>query len=469
MNNITYKYTKTAIIALFTLILCISCGVKTIRINGGEYHGETEDGQPSGYGIWTSDDGSHMYKGFWTAGVQNGMGTLVNGDYCYKGEFKNNKYDGYGELTLRDSILYTGEWHLGVRSGRGEIIDSLGRKIIGMWNADTLTSGRRTDSLGVYIGQLDKHGLANGHGSYTDSDGAYYEGHWTNDKRNIFGFSVSDKHGMRAGEWRHDNYKGERVVYTSDRIYGIDISKYQHETTSVVTKRIRVRRHRRRIWKTVKKVIVHSYPIDWSRVRITHLGTMSKKAVSGSADFPITFVYVKSTEGVSIRNIYYATDCNGARRNGLRVGAYHFFSTLSDPSAQAHYFLNHSQFHKGDFPPVLDVEPTHQQIIKMGGVRVMFNRIRTWMRIVGRHVGVRPILYVSQSFVNRYLSDAPDIKNDYMVWIARYGEYKPDVRLIYWQLCPDGKVRGVRGDVDINVFNGYRTQLDDFMENNCIQ
>lgn len=55
-----------------------------------------------------------------------------------------------------------------------------------------------------------------------------------------------------------------------------------------------------------------------------------------------------------------------------------------------------------------------------------------------------------------------------MVWIARYGEYKPDVKLTYWQLCPDGRVRGINGEVDINVFNGYATQFDDFCTNKTV-
>ncbi len=66
----------------------------------------------------------------------------------------------------------------------------------------------------------------------------------------------------------------------------------------------------------------------------------------------------------------------------------------------------------------------------------------------------RPILYISQRFVNKYLSLAPDLHNNYDVWIARYGEYKPDVNLVYWQLSPDGSVTGIHGHVDINVYNG---------------
>ena len=75
------------------------------------------------------------------------------------------------------------------------------------------------------------------------------------------------------------------------------------------------------------------------------------------------------------------------------------------------------------------------------------------------------MLYISQSFVNKYLPLAPDIRENYQVWIARYGEYKPDVQLVYWQLCPDGRVKGIHGEVDINVFNGYKDEFEKFKKN----
>ena len=138
-------------------------------------------------------------------------------------------------------------------------------------------------------------------------------------------------------------------------------------------------------------------------------------------------------------------------------------------SKQANYFLKYSKFSKGDFPPVLDVEPTNAQIRKMGGADAMFSRIRTWLNIVEKRTGIRPILYVSQQFVNKYLPSAPDIMKNYQVWIARYGEYKPEVRLVFWQLCPDGRVQGIHGEVDINVFNGYHDSFRQFLETNRIK
>ena len=168
-------------------------------------------------------------------------------------------------------------------------------------------------------------------------------------------------------------------------------------------------------------------------------------------------------------NPYYRKDYRDAKAHGYKVGTYHFFTTITPAAEQARHFLKHSIIRKGDFPPVLDVEPLPSQIKKMGGSGVLFARIRTWLRIVERATGVKPILYISQTFVNRYLPKAPDLKHNYQVWIARYGEYKPDIRLVYWQLCPDGRVAGIHGEVDINVFNGYDDAFLSFVKNKTVK
>ena len=99
----------------------------------------------------------------------------------------------------------------------------------------------------------------------------------------------------------------------------------------------------------------------------------------------------------------------------------------------------------------------------------MFKNIRTWLKIVEKRTGVKPLLYINQRFVNLWLDYAPDLKRDYHFWIARYGEYKPDIHLAIWQLSADGYVQGIQGHVDLNVFNGYQGQWDEFIREQSIQ
>lgn len=359
------------------------------------------------------------------------------------------------ETTDTIPIFNIGRWKGKKREGTAVSRDSLGRIIIGNWNADTLTSGVRLDSAGFYQGAFCGgrpghivNAKAEGHGSYTDTEGHYFEGHWTDDRREGFGLQMLQNEvltSLKVGEWQKDQYKGERMNYTSERIYGIDISRYQHG-------------------KGRKK-----YPILWDRLRISHLGSKSKKKISGTVDYPVQFCFIKSTEGTSIRNKYFLKDYQGAKKHGIHTGAYHFYSCKSSGSAQAAYFINSTIFRQGDLPPVLDIEPSDRDIARYGGTDALFRNIRAWLQAVEQRTKVKPILYVNQRFVNKYLPDAPDIKRDYKVWIARYGEYKPDVKLVIWQLSPDGRVQGITGEVDINVFNGYQQQFDEFIANETIK
>ena len=330
----------------------------------------------------------------------------------------------------------SGHFHMGKVNGRGMVRDWQGNIVCGIFANDTIVTGIRTDSLGTYRGQMDQWLQACGEGTYDGFDGTHYDGFWQDNRRHGFGIEITAHHPVRVGQWKADKFLGERLRYTSERIYGIDISRHQHE------------KGRKR------------YGIDWRKVRITSLG--HKHPTEGQT-FPVSFVYIKSTEGTSIRNRYFLSDYQQAKRQGLRVGAYHFFSIRTPATAQANYFTTHTLFRKGDFPPVLDVEPTHDQVQQIGGAEELLRRIRTFLNIVERRTGMRPILYVNQMFVNRYMQHAEDIKKNYNVWIARYGEYKPDVKLAFWQLSADGRVNGIQGAVDINVFNGYQNQWNEFL------
>lgn len=330
------------------------------------------------------------------------------------------------------------------RQGFGPTRDGHGRIYIGIWDHDTLRYGLRIDSAGIYAGEFDHDLLASGHGCYSAHDGAFYEGQWVNDKLDGNGFSVSAKN-LQSGTWRAGRFHGERIQHTSDRIYGIDLSRYQHESGR--------RRH----------------GINWNDLRVTNLGRRINNSIKGETDYPVRFIYIKSTQGTTIRNRYFATDYMAARKHNLPVGAYHFFSTVRNGKEQAQYFLNQTLFKKGDLPPVLDLEPTDKQIQKMGGKEVLLREVRHWIAAVEKRLKVRPILYVNQRFVTTYLHDAPDLLENYLIWIARYGEYKPGVHLVMWQLSADSRVKGIHTDVDVNVFNGYEPQWEEFLKEETIK
>ena len=355
-------------------------------------------------------------------------------DGRYTGSYLNGVRVGSGRMQYADGSTYAGQWLKDQREGPGVYTDKRGRIYVGLWKADTLYQGSCWTERFLYVGGIDKTFRRMGFGIFTDGQGNYYEGLWQNGKRNGFGIGLSLHHIVRAGIWRKDRFLGEQMIYNADRVYGIDISRHQHEQGK------------------------QHFSIDFSRLRITGLGTLPRK-VKGEINYPVTFVYVKATEGATLYNKYYKVDLGGALRNGLHAGAYHFFSTYTPPAEQAAFFLKQTHGKRGDLAPMLDVEPSHKQIERIGGRDVLFNRMLQWLRIVEQRTGRRPILYVSQLFVNDYLSYAPESLLKYKMWIARYSEYKPYVHLEYWQLTPEGRVRGIHGEVDINVFNGSKAQF----------
>ena len=101
---------------------------------------------------------------------------------------------------------------------------------------------------------------------------------------------------------------------------------------------------------------VKKYGINWNQLRIYSLG--SGRRVQGRINYPVSYVYIKATEGRSLFNKYYPNDLQQARKHGIAVGSYHFFTTTSTGAQQANYFLRMAWIAPNDLPPVLDLEPT---------------------------------------------------------------------------------------------------------------
>lgn len=183
--------------------------------------------------------------------------------------------------------------------------------------------------------------------------------------------------------------------------------------------------------------------IDWERLRNANVQRV-----------PLRFVFVKATEGVSMIDENFSDNFYQARQNDLIRGAYHFFVPDADARKQARFFLKQVHLEEGDLPPVLDVE-------KVGRLssEQLRKAVRTWLEIVEEHYGVKPILYTGASFKKKYLNDS--IFNQYPYWIAHYYVEKPTYEgsWKFWQYTDFGKIDGIQGNVDCNIFNGSLLDL----------
>lgn len=177
-------------------------------------------------------------------------------------------------------------------------------------------------------------------------------------------------------------------------------------------------------------------------------------AHNGHVDFDsvvadtVRFVYIKATEGLSHRDSLFASSAARAREAGLSVGAYHFFRFNTPGSAQARNLLEAVRDVPLDLPLAIDVEEW--------GNAADFDRddvirqLRGMVQVL-RDSGCRVMIYTNKNGYGRFVSSA---FADVPLWLCSITPGGPSARWTLWQHSHAGRVRGVRGDVDINAFRG---------------
>lgn len=162
---------------------------------------------------------------------------------------------------------------------------------------------------------------------------------------------------------------------------------------------------------------------------------------------PVSFVFIKATEGVSMVDKDFKRNWQDAGRSGLRRGAYHFFRSSKDGEAQARLFIKTvGDLRFKDLPPVLDIETIHRG----GSMKKLNEEALKWLETIEGHYGKKPIVYTGSSFARDWLSKR--ITDNYPVWIAHYEKDRPDFDgWIFWQFTDKAVVKGVPGPVDLSV------------------
>ena len=171
-------------------------------------------------------------------------------------------------------------------------------------------------------------------------------------------------------------------------------------------------------------------------------GRINWQEVARNGD--IYYVYVKATEGAQLVDDTYWTNIEGARKAGLKVGCYHFYSPTANVHDQFRNFTSVVKLRDHHLIPIIDIE--HRGKASLGQFQ---SRLKQFLRLVEKHYGVQPILYTSRDFYNKYLS-GPFTHYKYM--IARYHTDIPELRdnaaFVMWQYSATSRIRGVRGNVD---------------------
>ncbi|SEA89553.1 lysozyme [Flavobacterium gillisiae] len=170
--------------------------------------------------------------------------------------------------------------------------------------------------------------------------------------------------------------------------------------------------------------------------------------------YPVHFVFIRATVGNDRLDKQFDQNWLGAKKNKLIRGAYHYYRPNENSLEQAELFIKTVTLRKGDLPPVLDIEklPKNQSVerLKIG--------LKRWLKRVEEHYKVKPIIYTGESYYDDFLKEE---FSDYLFWIANYNFYRENMEedWLFWQFTEKASVSGVKGSVDVNIYNGDLQQL----------
>ena len=182
--------------------------------------------------------------------------------------------------------------------------------------------------------------------------------------------------------------------------------------------------------------------IDWARVR-----------AAGKE-----FAFARVANGTTVDTKF---DANwpAMKAAGVLRGAYQYWRPGQDAMAQANVVIAEvGQLGPGDLPVVADVEATDGQT-----AATIISKLQTWIAVVEAGTGRRPIVYTARYFWNTNVNSTAF--NSYPLWVANYYVSCPSLPaawsdFLFWQYTDSGSVDGITGNVDLDIFNGTRAELE---------
>lgn len=173
---------------------------------------------------------------------------------------------------------------------------------------------------------------------------------------------------------------------------------------------------------------------------------------------PVDFVIMRATMGALGEDKEFPRNWKGAKKKNLIRGAYHYYNPNVNSTLQAENFILTVDLKPGDLPPILDIE----KVSTVQNMEALRRGVRNWMERVERHYGVKPILYTGSSFYKSYLDGHFE---DYHLWVANYRRVHNPIRedWTFWQFTEKGTIAGIRGFVDMDVFNGTRSDMENLL------
>jgi lysozyme len=171
----------------------------------------------------------------------------------------------------------------------------------------------------------------------------------------------------------------------------------------------------------------------------------------------VSFAFVKGTEGGDRVDDFFTRNFAGTKAAGVPRSAYHFYYFCTPAAKQARWYIQNVPNDPAALPPVLDMEwndksPTCKLRPSPETVR---SEMKIWLSIVERHYGKRPIIYVTPDFYHENLAGHFKSHHFFLRTVADHPSQKyPGQKWVFWQYSGTGRIPGIKGDADMNVFAG---------------
>lgn len=185
----------------------------------------------------------------------------------------------------------------------------------------------------------------------------------------------------------------------------------------------------------------HQQEIDWELV-----------AASGVEFAMLRVGYRGYTEGEIQEDAYFAQNIEGARRAGLDVGVYFFSQALNEEEAleEARFVLEKIEPYALSYPVVFDWEDIEQEARSDGMDSITLTACAKAFCEEIERAGYRAGVYFNQRF--GYEEFDLQSLQEYVFWLAEYNDTPSfSYHFQLWQYCNDGRVDGIKTDVDLNL------------------
>ena len=181
--------------------------------------------------------------------------------------------------------------------------------------------------------------------------------------------------------------------------------------------------------------------IDWKKAK-SEIDFAIIRSTFGSECYP---------EQIDTEYVNNATQC---KKLNIPFGIYHFAYFIDKQTAldEAHFCIKSAFRFKDKIKFIaLDVEEDTLRYARSQGVTHNRHSITECAKVfldTIQKYGYTPVLYTNHNFINNYY-DMQTMKK-YKIWVAYPNSKTPDYKCDIWQYSWTGKVKGVRGNVDMN-------------------